>query len=337
MTSRTVRTSTHLPVIDLGGLPDDEDAETVIGQRIDDVFRNFGFCYFSHTGIDPTLVSAVFNASRRFHALPMSSKLAIAMNSFHRGYMESKSSLLETSSVARVTQPNDSESFMLMHEVLPEDPRYGTEVNGPNLWPADLPGFREPVQAYDRAMREFCMRLLRPIARALGMPPDTFQRHFRQPTTFLRLLHYPPQASSAPDDAYGSAPHTDFGFITILAQDDVGGLEVRPRGGDWIAAPPLPGTFVVNVADMLAGWTNDRWQSTPHRVKNLSGVDRYSCPWFFDMDLDCLVTCLDSCHGPADPPRYAPVRYGDYLMERLNRNYRYRRQTAAPMPSPSAA
>jgi isopenicillin N synthase-like dioxygenase len=128
------------------------------------------------------------------------------------------------------------------------------------------------------------------------------------PTTFLRLSHYPPQAANAPEDASGSAPHTDHGFITISAQDGVGGLEVRNRDGDWIAAPLIPGTFVVNVADMLARWTNDRWRSTPHRVKNLSGVDRYSCPYFFDMDLECIVACLDSCHGADKPPRYDPLR-----------------------------
>ena len=125
----------------------------------------------------------------------MPEKRAIAMNAFHRGYMAPKSSLIETSSVARVTQPNDSELFMLMHEVTPDDPRYGTPLNGPNLWPAELPGFREPVQAYGRAMHDFCHRLLRPLARALGLPRETFERFFHRPTTFLRLLHYPPQAA----------------------------------------------------------------------------------------------------------------------------------------------
>jgi isopenicillin N synthase-like dioxygenase len=325
MTTHIARMSSVLPVIDLGGLPDDEAAEVTIGRQLDEAFRGAGFCYFSNTGIDPTLVEAVFDASRRFHALPMPAKRAIATNSFHRGYIAPKSSLIETSSVARVTRPNDSDSFMLMHEVPPDDPRFGTFLNGPNQWPCGLADFREPVRAYDRVMHDFCRRLLRPIARALDLPPDAFRRYFKQPTTFLRLLHYPPQGVDAPDDAFGSAPHTDFGFITILAQDDVGGLEVRPRGGDWIAAPPIPGTFVVNVADMLARWTNDRWRSTPHRVKSLSGVDRFSCPYFFDMDLDCTVACLEKCHSPDNPPRHDPVRYADYVRELLDRNYSYRK------------
>src|SRR6478752_1322851 len=105
---------------------------------------------------------------------------------------------------------------MLMHEVAPNDPRYGRPLDGPNLWP-DLLGFREPVEAYEKAMHAFCLRLLGPMALALGLPRDWFAPHFVQPTTFLRLLHYPPHATDAPDDVFGSAPHTDYGFITILA------------------------------------------------------------------------------------------------------------------------
>jgi isopenicillin N synthase-like dioxygenase len=313
-----------LPVIDLAGLRDPA-ADATIARALDDAFRTVGFCYFINTGIDPALVDAVFAGSQRFHARPPEAKLAIRMNAFHRGYMAPNTSLIETSSVARVTRPNYSESFMLMHEVPPYDPRFGTPLNGPNQWPADLPGFREAVLAYDAALRRFCLRLLAPIALALDLPSDALLPYFRQPTTFLRLLHYPPQPADAPEDAFGAAPHTDYGFITILAQDDTGGLQVRPRDGDWIPAPPIPGSFVVNVADMLARWTNDRWQSTPHRVKNLSGGDRYSCPYFFDMDLDCMVGCLDTCHDAGNPPRHRPIRYGDYLLERLDRNYTYRR------------
>jgi isopenicillin N synthase-like dioxygenase len=323
-----IATAHELPVIDLGGLRGGPAAEATIARTLDEAFRTVGFCYFANTGVDPALLDGVFAASRRFHALPDDAKHAITMNEFHRGYMAPKTSVLETSSVARVTQPNFSESFMLMHEVPPDDLRFGTPLNGPNQWPAGLPDFREAVQAYDTAMREFCLRLLRPIALALGAPRDALLPFFQRPTTFLRLLHYPPQPPDAPDDAFGSAPHTDYGFITILAQDNAGGLEVRPRGGSWVPAPPIPGTFVVNVADMLARWTNDRWQSTPHRVKNLSGGDRYSCPYFFDMDLDATVACLETCCGAGNPPRYAPVRYDDYLLERLNRNYSYRKPAA---------
>ena len=178
-------------------------------------------------------------------------------------------------------------------------------------------------------MHGFCLRLLPVLALALGLDRDWFAPYFAQPTTFLRLLHYPPQAVDAPDDAFGSAPHTDYGFITLLAQDDRGGLQVRRRDGSWLDAPPIPGTWVVNVADMLSRWTNGRWQSTPHLVKNVSGADRYSCPYFFDMSMDSSIEVLPTCQGPNNPPRYKQVRYGDYLLERLDRNYAYRKPPTA--------
>jgi isopenicillin N synthase-like dioxygenase len=312
---------TELPILSFAGAA----AESVLAQQLDQAFRETGFCYIRDIGVDQTLVDEVFNASRRFHAVPRAAKDAIAMNRYHRGYMAPKSSVIETSTVARVTKPNDSESFMLMHDVPEDDPRFGRPLDGPNQWP-ELAGFRSAVEAYDRAMHEFCLRLLRPLAVALALPANWFLPYFQQPTTFLRLLHYPPQPANADDEAFGSAPHTDYGFVTVLAQDDRGGLEVRRRDGTWLSAQPIPGTWVVNVADMLARWTDGRWQSTPHRVKNLSGMDRYSCPYFFDMSMDSVVGIVPTCDGPGAMP---PVRYGDYLMERLDRNYAYRKQPTA--------
>ena len=307
----------NLPIIRFAG-----SSENDLAAAFDAAFTGIGFCYLSDIGVSPSLVDGVFAASRRFHAQSRAAKDAIVMNHYHRGYMAPKTSIIETSSVARVTRPNNSESFMVMHEVAPDDPRDGRPLDGPNQWP-ELADFREPVVAYERAMHAFCLRLIRPLALALGLPRDWFAPFFLQPTTFLRLLHYPPQEADGPDDAFGSAPHTDYGFITILAQDDRGGLEVRRRDGVWLPAPPIAGTWVVNVADMLARWTNGRWQSTPHRVKNLSGGDRYSVPYFFDMSMDSVIEGLPTCPGEAAPP----VRYGDYLLERLNRNYAYRKES----------
>ena len=315
----------NLPIVDMAGLGDPA-GEAAIARQLDDAFSRIGFCYFTNIGVSQALVDGVFEQSRRFHAQDAGAKRAITMNDFHRGYMPPKTSLIATSSVAKVTQPNLSESLMIMHEVAEDDPRAGEPLQGPNVWPAGLPGFKDAVQAYDRAMAAFCRRLLRPMALALGLPPEWMAPFFAKPTTFLRLLHYPPQPPDAGDDAFGSAPHTDYGFVTVLVQDDNGGLAVRRKDGGWLAAPPVRGSWVVNVGDMLSHWTNGRWQSTPHSVRNLSGRDRYSCPFFFDMDMDSTVECVPTCCGPDNPPRYAPVRYGDYLMERLDKNYAYRQK-----------
>ena len=268
----------------------------------------------------------MFDASRRFHALPAAAKEAIAINEFHRGYIAPKSSVIRTSSVARVTQPNLNESFMAMHEVDPDGDGFGRPLQGPNRWPENLPGFREAVTACRDAMSAFARRFNRLLALALGLPATFFDPHFERPTAWVRLMHYPPEPPDTPSDQYGAAPHTDYGFITFLAQDGLGGLEVRARDGHWIPAPPIPHTFVVNVADMLARWSNDRWLSTPHRVRNLSGRDRYSVPFFWDTGLDSEIACLPTCSGPDEPPRYEPVRYGDYVIARLDRNYAYRQR-----------
>ena len=317
-----------LPVIDVARVDLRNPRAPEIARALDDAFRRIGFCYVANTGIEANLIASVFDAARRFHALSNEAKQAIAINSFHRGYIAPNTSTVRSSSVAQVTRPNLSESLVVMHEVAPDDPFFGKPLQGPNQWPGGLPGFREAVTAHVSAMTDFARRFTRLLALALGLPQTHLDPHFERPTSWLRLLRYPPEPPGTPDDQYGAAPHTDHGFITFLAQDDHGGLEVRTRDGEWIAAPPLPGAFVVNVADLLARWTNDRWTSTPHRVRNRTGEDRYSAPFFWDMDLESEIDCLPTCRGPDNPPRHEPVRFGDYVLPRLDRNYAYRRPPA---------
>jgi isopenicillin N synthase-like dioxygenase len=319
-----------IPLVDLGhSLDAGSTASARAAEQLHQALATIGFAYISgHTVSDAALAGA-FDASRRFHASSLEQKQSIAINGFHRGYMGLATSTIVTSSVARVTRPNLSESLMLMHELADDDPDLvaGRPLQGPNQWPDWVPGFRPAIDRYLQEIEALARHLVRLIARSLGMPADALDSFFRRPTTFLRLLHYPPQPPQSTADQYGSAPHTDYGIMTLLAQDDTGGLQVRPRRGDWIDAPPVPGTFVLNVADMLARWTNDRYVSTPHRVINRSGGDRYSLPYFFDAGMDEVIECLPACSDSDHPPRYPPVRYGDYLMERLDKNYNYRKPT----------
>jgi isopenicillin N synthase-like dioxygenase len=217
-----------------------------------------------------------------------------------------------------------------MHEVAADDPGAlaGKPLQGPNHWPdeAVLPGFRAAVDRYVAQMNALARKLVHAISIALDLPAQSMDRYFEKPTTFLRLLHYPPQREEA--GLFGSAPHTDYGYITLLAQDGAGGLEVRNRAGEWIAAPPIPDTFVMNVGDILARWSNDRFVSTPHRVINRSGQERYSQPFFFDPSMDELIEALPTCVPEGTEPKYAPVLYGDYLMERIDKNYHYRKRGA---------
>ncbi|MFT4268517.1 MAG: 2OG-Fe(II) oxygenase family protein [Xenophilus sp.] len=319
-----------IPLVDLhGSLDAGAPAARQSAHELFQALSTIGFAYIGGHGVRPEVREAAFAASREFHASPLAKKQSLAINAFHRGYMGMATSTIVTSSVAKVTRPNLSESLMLMHELPPDDPGLlaGLPMQGLNQWPDWLPGFKPAMQAYTAQVDALGRHIVRLIALSLDLPATALDHHFENPTTFLRALHYPPQPPLA-DDQMGSAPHTDYGIITLLAQDDSGGLQVRPRGGDWIEAPPIPGTYVLNVGDMLARWTNERFVSTPHRVINRNGGDRYSLPYFLDPSMHAVIECLPTCTGPGNPPKHPPVRYGDYLLDRLNRNYDYRRKVA---------
>ncbi len=320
-----------IPLVDLGGnLDPGSPAARTSASQLHEALSTLGFAYIAGHTVRRATRDAAFAASREFHASSLEQKRSLAINAFHRGYMGMATSTIVTSSVAKVTRPNMSESLMLMHELPPDDPGLlaGLPMQGPNQWPGWLPGFKPAMTAYVSEVDALGRYIVRLIAMSLGLEAHALDHHFERPTTFLRALHYPPQPP-VEDDQMGSAPHTDYGIITLLAQDDSGGLQVRPRGGDWIEAPPIPDTYVLNVGDMLARWTNDRFVSTPHRVINRSGGDRYSLPYFLDPAMDALIECLPTCTDAQHPPRYEPVTYGEYLLERLDKNYAYRKQAHA--------
>ena len=315
-----------IPIVDLGGNVDpDAKCARESAKQLYEALSSIGFAYISEHKVPPAMRSAAFNVSRAFHTSSVAQKQSLAINAFHRGYMGLATSTIVTSSVARVTRPNMSESLMLMHELPADDAALlaGRPLQGPNQWPGWVPDFRPRVEQFIKEVDALGRYIIQLIAMSLDLPAHALDHYFAHPTTFLRMLHYPPQPPLE-NDQMGSAPHTDYGVITLLAQDNSGGLQVRPRGGDWIDAPPMENTFVLNVGDMLSRWTNNRFVSTPHRVINRSGGDRYSLPYFLDPGMDALITCLPTCTDAEHPPQYQPVLFGDYLMERLNKNYDYR-------------
>ncbi len=314
--------SAAIPVLDLGA----ED----VAARFRRAYGDVGFAYLEGHGVHAGLVAAAFAESERFHALPLEEKLRLSVNDQHRGYMPFAESKIVSSSIQKATKPNLSESLMVMHEVDRGQPgRDDDPLAGPNQWP-DLPGFREAVTAYERALQGLARRLVAVFEESLGAEPGALAPSFRRPTTFLRLLHYPPQDPTGPDDEFGSNPHTDYGFVTILAQDSSGGLQVRgPDGETWLDVPPRPGAFVLNVGDIGERWSNGRLRSTPHRVLNRTGRDRFSIPYFFDPGAAAVVEPLPCCVAPGERPLFEPVTYGDYLLAKLDANHSYR-QPASP-------
>ena len=309
--------TTAIPVIDLES-PD-------VAEAFRRAYGDVGFAYLEGHGVPQELVDAAFAVSERFHALPLEEKLALKVNAQHRGYMPFAESKIVSSSIQKATKPNLSESLMVMHDVEPGDPsRRDDPLAGPNQWPA-IRGFRDAITAYELALQGLARRLVGVFESALGTEAGTLARSFEHPTTFLRLLHYPPQDPTAPDDEFGSNPHTDYGFLTILAQDSSGGLQVRaPDGETWLDAPPRPGAFVLNVGDIGERWSNGTLHSTPHRVLNRTGRDRYSIPYFFDPAAVAVVSPLPMCIPAGEEPRFDAVTYGDYLLAKLNANHSYR-------------
>ena len=203
---------------------------------------------------------------------------------------------------------------MMMREDAETDP--DVYLSGPNQWPA-LDGFRDVCEAYVAAMTELSQKLMSLALDASRVTDRTILSAFETPTTWLRLLHYPPQSPQAPDDLFGSAPHKDFGCLTLLAQDDVGGLQVQTPAGRWVDAPPIDDAFVVNVGDMLHRLSNGKLLSTPHRVINATGRERYSVPFFFDPHVSAKIAPLPET-GPA---RFEPLNFGEFLRGELEASY----------------
>ncbi len=247
------------------------------------------------------LIDAAFAEAKKFFALPPEVKASVKINSSHRGYIG-----INNSTYSAEVKPNYNETFLMGFDLGPDDPdvKAGVAMHGSNQWPAGHPQFRATIEAYHRALLDLGFVILRIFGTALDLGEDFFAGHYTKPMPFVRLLHYPPQPPTRADNEFGIAPHTDYGFLTILAQDDIGGLQVKRRDGGWIDATYIPGTFVVNIADMLMQWTNDRWVSTPHRVINTTGRERYSIPFFFDPTYHTLVECIPSCRGPGNPAKY---------------------------------
>ena len=193
---------------------------------------------------------------------------------------------------------------------------------GPNRWPQDLPGFRPVMRAYFSALQDLGETLMRGMALSLDLEENAFDAYCRDPLATLRLLHYPPQRDGAAPGEKGAGAHTDFGALTILLQDSNGGLQVFDAASNgWIHADPMPGTFVVNLGDMIARWTNDRYRSTLHRVINASGRERYSVPYFYVGNPDYEVACIRTCLGVGEEARYPAVTVEQHLRQMYAKTY----------------
>jgi isopenicillin N synthase-like dioxygenase len=305
-----------LPIVDLALLREgDKTSLTRIAAEVGAACRDVGFFYVVNHGVEAALIGGAFERSHAFFALPLADKRRLAIEKIggNRGYSGLLHEALDPARGADM-----KEAFNVGLDLAPDDPELVARkpFRSLNAWP-ELPGFRETALAYYKACAALGARLHRAFARDLRLKPDFFADKFDRPMATLRFLHYPaPSRSSDPETDAGE--HTDYGNLTLLATDDVGGLEVRTRAGQWIEAPVVAGAFIVNIGDCLMRWTNDVYVSTPHRVVNRSAKERYSIAFFYDPNPDAVVETIPSCMREGELPRYRPILAADYLTMRLD-------------------
>jgi isopenicillin N synthase-like dioxygenase len=310
-----------IPVVDLSG--NEAASET------HKACREIGFFYVANHGVPQALIDAQFDCARRFYALPPEKKLALHMknSAATAGYEPIGGQILDSQDASAEKAPPDlKESFYCAMELPDDHPWAQKKIRGfgHNQWPEGLPGFKEQTLAYQAAMRKLGDRVLAILARSLELPEDHFVPYYDMPGTTLRLLRYPPHPQAALANQLGAGAHTDWGGITLLAQDDLGGLEVRNVEDQWIQARPVAGTFVVNLGDLMQRWTNGLYRSNMHRVKNNSSSrDRYSIAFFYSPRHDSRIECLPTCTDAAHPPKFPPCTAAEHTYEMFRRSYGY--------------
>ena len=316
-----VRTAA-IPIINIAPLlAGDMSPAAAIGSAC----REVGFFYITNHGIPNSVIDEVYKQAKRFFDLPVAEKekYAIDRSTCHRGWFRLGEENLDP---ARQTQTGDFKEGFKIGRDLPlshERVKAGLPLHGPDIWP-DLPGWQPVMQDYYDRMVALGTLLLRAFAVALALPPTYFDAWLDVPMTTLGPLHYPPQTGLITPARLGAGAHTDYGCLTLLHQDSAGGLQVQAQDGRWLEAPPVPGSFVVNIGDMMERWTNGVFRSTLHRVINISGRDRYALPFFFDPDFYAPVSCLPTCLPAGEQPKYPPTTAGQHLLDMINTAFKYR-------------
>ncbi len=328
-----------LPVIDLGAFADLVPSPSAIAE-LDSACREVGFFAAIGHGLDEELIERVLGVTRTFFAQPLVSKEAVAIgrSSNHTGYVGLAAERLDAD-----RPPDHKEAVDLALEPVAlrrasaAGSGTGVDHDGPAPGvnpPIAVVGFADAVVDYQRAALLAALAALRGLALALDLDADHFTAMMTRPPCNLRLLRYPPVAARQPrpgggvgdgGPGLGCGAHSDYGLITLLLTDGTAGLEVQRVDGTWIEATAPPGALIVNLGDMLARWTNDRYRSTPHRVRSPVGVDRYSIPFFVNPDPEVVVAPLPSCVEAGEVSPYRPVRAGDYLRSRFDDTHAYRR------------
>ncbi|KAL7628323.1 hypothetical protein AAE478_002523 [Parahypoxylon ruwenzoriense] len=318
-------TGNSIPSIDFSASDgSDKAAQETLVQQLRAACQTYGFFQLTGHGIPQTLLDEVMEQSEKLFALPLDvkEKYSKDQNPYNRGYER-----LRAQNFEKRTAGDLKEGFYFGRDLPPEHPSVaaGKFIMGPNTYPEELPDaarFRGVVDRYVAAMLGLAERIVRMLCRALEVDDGWVPEFVRDPISILRLLHYPPQPPDASELERGIGAHTDFGAITILHQDSVGGLQVWDReASTWIDVRPTRGAFVVNLGNLMMRWTNDQYVSNLHRVINRSGQERYSVPFFFSGNPDFVVECFSRCRGAGEAPKYPPITVEQWLEGRYADTY----------------
>jgi isopenicillin N synthase-like dioxygenase len=309
----------EIPVLDVGDyLRGKDGALQRLAAELREALEEIGFFYVVNHDVPRWLIERTFAETARFHALPLAEKNRVKINGDHVGYMGDEGELPRTSPYYTGTlRPDVGEAFFILRERAP----FPLRVR--NQWPEGLPGFQETLVEYFETAEAFFRRMLPVFAVALDMPADHFKPAFGEyeALSMLRVAHFP--AGALEHDQFNVGPHTDSSFVTLLATTNVPGLELMGPSGEWFPAPPIADSILFNSGDMLTRWTNGRFLSTPHRVINRSGRDRYSIPLFIHPNPSFVIECLPTCTGPDNPPKEPPISSGDYLEWFMGENFKH--------------
>jgi isopenicillin N synthase-like dioxygenase len=307
----------EIPIVDISPLIDGTDPQRV-AKKIGEICEEVGFFYVTNHGVSNDLIERTYRVTERFFDLPFEVKQRLNVANSGptlRGYVPTYAENVDPKNTRDLKECFDFGAHQ--DEVSP--------FFGPNPMPPDFPEFKETCEAYHSAMMTLARKLIRALSLSLDLPADHFAAMQRKPITIQRLLHYPPQEGQVAQEEIGIGAHTDYGFLTILSQDSVGGLQVRNRAGEWVSAPPVEGTFIINIGDLVQTLTNGRYSSTVHRVVNTTGSERYSIPFFIDLDFDAVVEPLPTCVTAENPVEHSPYTCGQHKYKRFANSYAHLR------------
>lgn len=312
-----------IPILDL------TDALEVGGPRSPQVAAQLrtaavssGFFHVVNHGVPEAQVQSQFDLARALLELPLERREALSM---HRSPLLRGFECLGGQTLDAAMKPDLKESFYCGMDWSPDHPfvKAGYHTYGPSQWPEELPEAKPVCMAYIDAMNALSTRILQLMALSLGLPERTFDADCRDPMVTLRMIRYPPHPADADERTFGAGAHTDWGAVTLLAQDDHGGLEVQMPDGRWVEAAPVPGSFVVNLGDMVPRWTNGLYRSNLHRVRNRhsGGRPRFSIPFFFEPCYTARIEALPGTVPAGEEPLHAPCTAGEHLVEMYRRTY----------------